>query len=416
MSTLASMDRTAIGRTNRPGGATGNAQDVAVDAAVFVIWTFVVSVYVYKSWYIAAALALTVVLLLGATGRLRTDGLLPALVPVLVYFAVLLAGALWAEFPDETILWVAIDSISIAVFTLFFIAGRNAPPGAIVTALSTICIPSVAIAALNYALEPWATRSAQYAVEVLPFITPFLCLRAATVRPRWPSLVALAATFAVLVVGRSRTPLGTAGLLTVLSVFAFRRSTRSALRDAFVYGTVIAALLGALLFFPVPRKLVVGMFVRLTHIGVDWGDLHIPPEPVNQERVDLTRISMDMLPHSLPFGIGYMNFTLYFEDVTGYRLPLHNMYMTWLLEGGVACVLVVLVLATMHVRSLRRYIRRGTAEQRGFGQACLLASLGLLPLGAFHQVHQMPALWMLLGLGAACGAEARRPGATAETD
>jgi hypothetical protein len=35
------MDRTAIDPTNRPGGATGSAQDVAVDAAVFVIWTFV---------------------------------------------------------------------------------------------------------------------------------------------------------------------------------------------------------------------------------------------------------------------------------------------------------------------------------------------------------------------------------------
>lgn len=406
------MEQSVVARTSRLGGV----RNVAIAAATFVIWTFVVSVYVYKTWYIAAALALTVVLLLSATGRLRTDGLLPALVPVLVYFAVLLAGVLWAEFPDETIRWVAIDSISIAVFVLFFIAGRNARPGTIMTALSTICIPSVAIAALNYALEPWATRSAQYAVGMLPFITPFLCLRAASARPRWPSLLALATAFGVLVVGRSRTPLGTACLLTALAIIAFRPSRRSALRDAFVYGTVIAAILGALLFVPVARKLVVGMFVRLTHIGVDWGDLHIPPDPVNQERVDLTRISMDMLPRRMPLGIGYMNFPLYFEDETGYRLSLHNVYMTWLLEGGAPCAMVVLVLATMHVRSLRRYVRRGTPEQRDFGRACLLASLGLLPLGAFHQVHQMPALWMLLGLGAACGAEARRPHAAAETD
>jgi hypothetical protein len=66
----------------------------------------------------------------------------------------------------------------------------------------------------------------------------------------------------------------------------------------------------------------------------------------------------------------------------------------------------VLVLAAMHVRALRRSIRNGTPEQRDFARACMLASIGLLPLGAFHQVHQLPALWMLLGLGAACGVNA----------
>lgn len=381
---------------------------VPLAATVVVLWVYIVSNYAYWTWYLATAAAVAVVSVLVVAGVLRTDGLRRAIAPVIAYFAVLLSGVAWAMAPADTVRWVAIDSIGMAVFALAFIAGRNATPGSVAGALMTLAIPAVAIAAIMHAIDPTVPRIAQYAVALLPFVTPFAYWKAVTARPRWPAVLTLAVTFAILVFGRSRTHLGTAVLLTALAVVIFCKSGRAALREVLAGAAVIAATVAALLLVPVTRTEVATMFVRMTGIGVFAGDLKIPAEPVNPQRVALAEVSKVLLAESMPLGIGYGNFVRRFQGMTGYGLQVHNVYVAWLLEGGLLCVGVVLVLAWMHVRSLSLYIREArTAEQRAYGQACAIASAGILTVGLFHQVHQTPALWMLLGFGAACGAEAR---------
>jgi SAM-dependent methyltransferase len=372
-----------------------------------VLWAYIVSVYVYRTWYVATGAAVAVVAILALAQALRTTGFLRAIAPVVAYFAVLFASAWWAMYPEDTVDWVAIDSIGIAVFALSFLAGRNAGPGAISRALMTLAIPSVAITVVMYAIDPTAPRTAQYAVALLPFVAPFAYLRALTMRPRWPAILTLAVLFAILVFGRSRTHLGAAAILTLLTAIVFRKSTRAAIRETLIGGGIVVIAIGALTLLPVTRKPVVMMFVRVTHIGVAWGDIVIPAEAVNQERVDLAAVARWLLPDAMPLGIGYGNFIRRFHGVTGYFLSLHNIYTIWLLEGGLLCVAVVLVLVWRHVRALRRYVRSApTPDQRAYGQACAIASLGIPIIGMFHQVHQTPAFWMLLGLAAACGAEA----------
>lgn len=388
-----------------PTSIDADLQAVPLWVTTAVLWVYVVSVYVYRSWYLAAAVAVVVVAILAAAGTLRTRGFARAIVPVLAYFGIWLASACWAMYPDDTLRWVAIDSIEIAVFALGFIVGRNSTSAAITTALMTLVVPSVAIAAIMQAVDPNAPRSAQYAGALLAFLPPFAYLRALTARPRWPAVLSLVLAVVVLLVGRSRTPLATAILLLAIAVVVFRKTARLTIRDAAIFSAVLVLATGTLLLVPATRKPVVMMFVRLTHIGVVWGDLEVPAEPAeNWQRVDLDAVSRALLPEAIPFGIGYGNFIRRFHNVTGYDLPIHNIYMSWLIEGGLLSLAAVSFLAWRHVRALSACIGgASTAEERVHGQLIAIASVGILTFGVYHQVHQAPAFWMLLGLGAACG-------------
>lgn len=359
---------------------------------VAVLWAYSVSNYLFRIWYVATAAALLVAALLIGRRVARVSGLGRAIAPVIAYFAVLLAGVLWAMYPADTLRWVAIDSIGIAVFVLAFLAGRNASPAAIADGLMTLTIPAVIMTAIMVTVEPEAPRIAQYAVALLPFVAPFAYWRAVTARTPWPAVLTLAATFAVLIIGRSRTHLATAVLLTILAALAFRKNTRQALMVI----TAVAVTGMVLVLVPATRAPIAEMSMRLAG------------EPVNPQRVALAAVSKSLWQETMPLGIGYGNFIRRFQAVTGYELQVHSVYAAWLVEGGILGIAAVLFLAGSHIRALAAYIREAPSpDQRAYGQVCAIASIGIATIGVFHQVHQTPALWMILGIGAACGAEAR---------
>lgn len=375
------------------------ADSVAIDAdlravplvaTTAMLWAYTASTYAYKTWYIAGAGAVAVTLLVVLSGAARTAGLGRAIVPVLVYFGALLVSATWAAYPLVTLRWLAIDSIDIVVFALAFITGRNSTPRAITLAMTTFAIPAVLVTAVTYAVQPNATRIAQYAVALVAVLPPFLYWRIVQRRGPWIAAFALATNFAVLILGRSRTPLAVAIGLTLLTAFVLRDDLRRATRDAILCATVAIAIVVVLLLVPPTRIAVMKMFVRIT------------AEKPNFERIALREISMAMLPERMPLGIGYRNFSLYYCALMGYEAPLHNMYVIWLLEGGLPGVAAALFLGGRHVQSLRRGLRHARdREERGYVQACAIATVGLLVVGFFHQEHQAPVFWLILGLTAA---------------
>jgi hypothetical protein len=373
--------------------------------AAFVLWAYIFSNFVYKTWYIATAVALIVIAILIAKRAIRIDGLLRATAPVALYFLWMLTTALWAAYPQEVFTWLAIDAIGLAVFVLFYLAGRNASAHAIVTALILLTIPAVANAAIMHALDrgtdPAFTRTAPYAVALLPFIVPFIVLRVMTARVRWPYRLALAVTFAVLVLGRSRVQLAVAAFLLVASVFVFREDLRSALRELVLAGAVVAIAIAALLAAPTTRPAAVAMYSRYLRADVAFGGVEVRAQKRDGTRQTLTRLSWELLPGAMPLGIGYMNMVGHCRNETGKSESLHNMYMTFLLEGGLPCVAIVVFLAWRHGRALRLSIATAGSDEGAYSKALLLASVGLLPIGLFHQVQQTPALWLVLGLGAA---------------
>jgi hypothetical protein len=396
--------------------------------AMFVLWAYICSSFVYKTWYLATAIALTTLAAFAARAArnagvppaeqaaspppsptaIRIDSLLRAVAPLILYFTWLLTTALWAAFPEVVVRWVAIDAIGIAVFILFYVAGRNARATSIVTALISILIPAMIVAAIDHLrsdpADPAATRLAPYAVTLLAILVPFLVLRERESTTRWPYRIAIGVTFALLILGRNRACLATALVLLAVSIVVFARP-----RDALVHAVIVAITIGVLLIVPATRTPVVALAARIARADVTFGGVRVAAQKRDGVRPTLARLSRELLPSAMPLGIGYMNMLEYSRQATGRSSSLHNMYMTFLLEGGLPCVAIVLFLAWRHARALQMRMRfPPDAEERDYAKALAIASVGVLLIGLVHQVQQSPAPFMLLALGAA-GDAAERP-------
>ena len=86
---------------------------------------FVTIINLYKSWYITTAVVLVFTVLLLMAGAFKTRGLIRSTSYILIYFIYLLLTAMWAEYADITIWYVATESIYIIIFALFYLLSLN---------------------------------------------------------------------------------------------------------------------------------------------------------------------------------------------------------------------------------------------------------------------------------------------------
>ncbi|HKR64512.1 MAG TPA: O-antigen ligase family protein [Thermoanaerobaculia bacterium] len=358
-------------------------------AATAVLWAYIASDVQYKTWYIATAMAMVAVA--AVWKRIDTDGLLRATLPVLGYFALLLTTALWAEYPRETLRWVAIDSIEIAVFALFYIAGRNADDDVIANAFASVGIPAAIVALIQYLHDPFRARLAGYSLALLPLVIAFGARRRRTF-----DVAAMSIAFALLLIGRSRAPLGAALIVVTLAVLTSRERVRTAAK---MFGGALAIAL-LVLAIPATRLMMLTTFGRFMRIlpasaivtrmqseirGTPY-ELQIRPRDQIGVRAMIAERTSALARRAFPFGIGYMNFEKHFEKTYGFPAALHSMYSAWWLEGGVAVTLYVAACAWLLWRHAKP------------NPSMLIAFAALFFLGAFQQLHQSPALWALLGL------------------
>lgn len=388
------------------------SRDVPLIAATAVLWASICSTHLYKTWYIAAAIAVVTVLVAVFAGHVDTRGLGRAMLPVLAYFALLLLTAAWAAYPRETLRWVAIDSIEIVVFALFFLAARNSTPHAIACAIATLAIPAVIWTIVDYHAVPFVQRLASYSYALLPIVIAFAAAGASMSRRKWPFVLAMLACAALLLISRHRAGMAAALLTGGVSLVAFSDTWRVAMRRAaaaLAALVVIALLLAA---FPATRPMVLTSFLRVMRVLPD-GPLHDEVAQYDREiratpywhqvrrrsdigdRARTRAVARALAPSALPLGIGYMNFQRHVEKTQHVPLSLHNMYAAWYLEGGVAVLLLAIVCLGRVLAGVWRHARDA------YGMALLVSLIATLLTGIFHQQHQRPALWMLLALGAA---------------
>lgn len=399
-------------------------------AGTAVLWAHVCSTFMYRTWYIVAAIAAAMVIAVAATGRLRLRGLLPVTLPVAGYFALLWIGSKWAKYPAETTRWALIDSIEIVVFALFVLAGLNSPGRAIALAVVSVVIPAGLMASFEYLLNPYASRLAGYSLVLLPLIVAFAFSGVHLSWRKWPWALGMGMAGVLLLVGRSRAPLAAALLVAAFSLMFFGKGALDRIRKglaAILVMIIIALVLAAI---PRTRPMVMTTFFRLTQLlppgSVPFGGeaaitaleneikgthyvRQTMPRAEGGIRKEIRDFSHRLLRENFPAGIGYMNFVPHFYERTAMTVSLHNMYMTWLLEGGVVVALYVFVFGALLLFGIVRSLRRDeTLEDRAYGIALLLSAGAVLFVGGFHQLHQSPALWAMAGLGAARCVAVRR--------
>jgi hypothetical protein len=376
-----------------------------------ILWTYMSVPFlgVYKSWYITTAGVLVVTFLLLLAGALRTHGLVRSAGLIVLYFLYLFLTATWAAYPATTIWYVSAECIYIAIFALFYLLSVNFTPDQIIDFFVWLVPPAIVIYFVTYVANPDASRLGGYVLVLLPFLLLFCTLRlfqTASVR----NLAYVAVSLLMLVIGMSRAPLLIAGLglLMMFVTIAKQRRTRIRIVAGFLIVTAVAT--SAILTVPTLRISAAKTFVRITDQEVTVGDEVIAAEHPDYLRWTIYADALSLYQANWLFGIGYMNFmpwfgerySFSFETANGKEIigmNLHNVYQTWAVEGGLACLVIVALVLWKYFSILRRRIKQSKNDwERAYYKLLIIGMICLLVEGLFHQVHQTPVLFMLLGI------------------
>jgi hypothetical protein len=368
-------------------------------ACQLIIVTYFVAIWKYKTWYFGTAAAVTLTSFAAVIGAVRVRGLLRDIWPLFLYFAYLIAASTQAEYAAEARYWSIADSIGFAVACVFWVAARNNDPAAIRAGFIYVSIIAAPVAILAYRSFPEMTRIGGYALPFYPIAIPFLWAEIIGGKRRRTALLALTIVLAILFVSRSRTPLG-AGLVVLGFSFLFiGRSFVQRLKLGLALAMIMSSLFVALMSFSVTRIAVLTFVARITHEDIVMGGIYIPGEPHDPTRERLDALVAAGVRDVQPLGYGYNTTGFLFERSYGYFTPLHNIYQIWVFEGGVPCALIMLIVLIRHVAALRRARSRAPDHEHEILARCLMFStLGVLLFGLFHQMHQGPLFYAVLGM------------------
>ena len=139
---------------------------------------------------------------------------------------------------------------------------------------------------------------------------------------------------------------------------------------------------------------------RLVGYGSDWSSYSTEgiQGDDDAERLAIYELGENLWRERFPCGIGYMNFPIYFESFYRYEMTLHNTYQAWATECGILGVLTAIWLLGSYFVGLRRCFARTAGCDDGLlRRAFAVAMIVVLVGGVYHQIHQMPLLFMLLG-------------------
>ena len=369
-----------------------------------VLLAYFLSTWQYKTWYIVLVAVFAAAVVLGGLRWLRMRGVFAAAFPVALYFAYLYVSGSRAEYPDVARWWALADSILILVAALFWLLLRNVPTDFVSDFFVRMSIAGAVIgAALTYVYW-YESRAGGYGLAFAPEAIPFCWAGIIRGRRRGRAIVALLSNLMMVIVSRSRTPIVAAALALFLSVVFIGRGVRQRLRNVALAGVIIAVSVGFLLTLKTTRYYVATVVVRFTHQSRVVDGVFLEAEPEDAVRKSLTDYFREHVRDAQPFGIGYQNMMpIYARELgSGEEVSLHSMYQVWLLEGGVVCVLIVAYMLVRQFRALWFAMRRASSPAlRLFARCACIGTIALLLLGAFHQMHRAPFLYMMLGLGVA---------------
>lgn len=369
-------------------------------ACQLIVVSYFLAMWAYKTWYIGTAVAVTVTAFAAVIGAVRVRGVLRDLWPLFLYFAYLLAASTQAEYAADARYWSFADSIGFLVACAFWVAARNNDPSAIRAGFIYVSIIAAPVAILVYLSFPEATsRLGGYALPFYPISIPFLWAEIIGGKRRLVALLALTIVLGILFVSRSRTPLAATLIVLAFCFLFIGRSLAQRVKLAMVLAVIISSLVVALMSFSVTRIAVLTFVARVTHEDIVTSEVYIPGEPYDPTRERLDSLVAAGIRDVQPFGFGYNTTGFLFERSFGYFTPLHNIYQIWAFEGGVFCALIMLGVLLRHVAALRRARMRAPDQEHEILARCLMFStLGMLLFGIFHQMHQGPLFYAVLGM------------------
>ena len=376
----------------------------------------------YKLYYFgwAACVLITTTMVLAGKLRLR---LTPRHIGALaVFYAYLSLTALWSYSPSETLYYAVADLLQPAAFVMGIVWAQNNPP----RRLSEYSAMFVSARCSHRGRIDGRVRRVLFRSVWLDPVS-----RGAGARDRAPDadLASQAATdsaaavlpalavLLILVLG-SRAALVLAAPVLVASFYSVSEGRLKFIRATVRFG--VLGLLGALVIWSVPG-LRHGAEAALGRFGPDNLSFAITPGGADAVLTDEIQADLDrrlqaavalgsFLNRPLTGG-GYMS-TLSITTAAYGRVGLsaHGLPFTLLGETGLIGTAIFLWFLLGCYRSVRRRFAFPLARTDASFHRILLVTLGaMLLFGVFHQIHQVPSFFVLLGWGYAADRTALAP-------
>lgn len=362
--------------------------------AGLILVAYMASVQVYKIWYVVTAgvIVLSPALVTKASWRDVRNFFSDSKWFILYWSAVALSVVTSIN-PARSQATFLIDSIYPCVFAIFYAVGLFAPFDAIQRVLRLQVWAAVLVLALTFEVTI-AGRMGYRIPIILPYVIPFVI--AAMSQGRKLGFAELAVLMLVLVVANSRAPIAVAIILIAISAFVFRASMRQFISQSLIAILGCLFVLGGAMLFTPTRLLILTSVVRVTGHQIESSGHLIEVPPDDHARSQLNELFYAMIHEGGWTGIGYNAFGPIYLAHWGDEyadMSLHSIYQVWWLEMGYLGTAAALVLLAAFF--LRMYQTRSDMTVR----ACSLGAIGTLITGGFHQMHQAPMLYVMLGMG-----------------
>ncbi len=376
-------------------------------AALIALFSYFCAILSYfRIFYILITLAFCLSLFFVWAGYMRNPGLSRHARPLLIFFAYLGATAFWSEYPRQTLETVAVTSIFLIVFALFFLLKSNYDENEVMQLFRyvpyVVAITYIYLGLRFGAIRPFdldtadsigatANAGALWLVASLPFI--FCIVRAGDKRARWELFLA----YFLIAVSESRAGYLLAVFCLGADVYLRRASLRRFSRDAVKYAVLVLALVAFAWYLPVTRPLIEEGFGRAAQTSRE------DAAAADIERLAMMQVGWDsFLEHPL-WGVGFDNVGPRVEDAFGVKIVSHNILITLIAEAGwPGFFLFVWLMRTFFKSTTSALATRGD-QNRGFYVACVISMVATLLAGMAHPLLGFPMFYVVLGVGYAGG-------------
>ncbi len=373
--------------------------DIHFVLCLIALWSIIPTYHYYRIWYFATAAAVSVTFIFALLGAIRTDNLLKAMIPIIVYFAYLFITSIWAIYPLITINRALVDLILLFIFGLFYLVGLNNSLDRIANTYILAVYPAAAAAYFYYGYYPGlyisAERPGWTGLYLIPYALPFCLWKIKTTNGR-KGLFAFLVIILLIFIAKTRAPILIAGVIVPLTIYALSKNLRSFLVFSSKVAIIMVMVIGVTFVFEKPRSLFLQSFERFQgeqEIGTGEG------LDVDWIRAWHYQQGVRWLIESQPLGIGYFNVTSLTENLIGVEMSMHPAFLAWGVEGGIICLLIVFYLLYRFFSILQTMIKESDSDkERDFYKAVKISMVGVLIYGLFNQAHQAPTLFVLLGI------------------
>jgi len=366
----------------------------------------------YKLYYFGWAICVLITTTMLLTGKLRLRLTLRHIAALALFYAYLALSALWSDSPSETLYYVLADLLGPVGFVMGIVWAQNNPPHRLSEYIEMFVAAHLLIAVAlmtssgGLSFDQYdAIRSALGLATVtgLPILIWRAKMRPSVMRVLWP----VVSTILILVLG-SRAALILVAPVLVASFYSLSEGRLKFIRAALRFGAL--SLLALLVIWSVPglRR---GAYAALGRFGPDNLSFAIAPGggdavPTDQVQVDFDRrlqaaVALGSFLNRPLTGGGYMS-TLSITTNTYGRVGVsaHGLPFTLLGETGLLGTAIFLWFLLGCYRSVKRRLAAPLSRTDASFHRILLVSLAaMLAFGFFHQIHQVPSFFVLLGWG-----------------